>query len=202
MHKIVYTVWTVSYFKRLTGSTLLDIMFIKSFQYCIFVFLLNYSDSKNSSIKAQKAIGILAKQTYIAFKNLLSKCEYVPEEIKSGGKILLNIKKAICFDFLILYEALQCGKYQGKTQISNESRILIWDSDANIVDFVSKKKPHSKHQMKIDKITNLIIYEHDIGESTCSNRIRKLIRLAYEKEPKSLIISLDHSSIVSFFCKN
>ena len=106
------------------------------------------------------------------------------------------------FIYLLLCKVWQCKKYRSKTQISNESRILIWDSDANIVDFVSKKKPHSKHQMKLQNITNLIIHEHDIGESTCSSRIRELIKLAYQKQPNSLIISLDHSSVVSLFYLN
>jgi hypothetical protein len=38
---------------------------------------------------------------------------------------------------------------------------------------------------------------HDMGESSCSNKMKKLIRRIYAKKPEAAVISIDYSSIVS-----
>ena len=76
--------------------------------------------------------------------------------------------------------------------------IFIWDHDANIIDYISNTKPRSQYLIENQKMkSNLIMYKHDIGESSCSKRLRDLIRLSYRKQPASLVISLDYSKIVS-----
>ena len=60
-------------------------MFQKTYHCFIFVFLLINLDSCKS-IGSKEAIKILANQTLTAFEHLLTKCEYVPKEIKPGGK--------------------------------------------------------------------------------------------------------------------
>ena len=58
-------------------------MFQRIYKFCISILLLNIIDSRSYDFK--EAIGILGNQTLIAFSHLLSKCEYVPEEIQNGG---------------------------------------------------------------------------------------------------------------------
>ena len=52
------------------------------------------------------------------------------------------------------------------------------------------------------KIEDLVIFVHDMGESSCSERIRKLIRDSYRKKPDNIVITIDYSPIVSFRSKS
>ena len=38
---------------------------------------------------------------------------------------------------------------------------------------------------------------HDMGKSSCSKRMKKLIRRSYKNKPGAAVLTLDYSSIVS-----
>ena len=97
----------------------------------------------------------------------------------------------------------QCVKTGNHVIFPNESvLIFIWDENGNIKDYVSATKPYSQYLTeKHERNRSLVIYHHDIGESSCSQNIRELVRLAYEKQPHSLVISFDFSGLVSIFFK-
>ena len=91
-----------------------------------------------------------------------------------------------------------CGNYTEDVTLSKDPIIFLWDKDANIIDYISSDKPYSsyllaKHEPKRD----LVIYNHNMGESSCSEWIQTLIKLGYKKKPNSLVISFDFSGVVS-----
>lgn len=92
-----------------------------------------------------------------------------------------------------------CGNYTEDVTLSKDPIIFLWDKDANIIDYISSDKPHSRYlfakhgQPKRD----LVIYNHNMGESSCAEWIQDLIKLGYKKKPNSLVISFDFSGVVS-----
>ena len=54
----------------------------------------------------------------------------------------------------------------------------------------------------LPKIEDLVIFVHDMGESSCSESMRKLIRDSYRKKPDNIVITIDYSPIVSFCSKS
>ena len=73
-------------------------------------------------------------------------------------------------------------------------KILVWSKNLEIKESLSLSNYKSQ---KLDKFKEIILLIHDMGESSCSNKMNKLIRRSYVKKPEAAVISLDYSSIVS-----
>lgn len=106
------------------------------------------------------------------------------------------------FIFFIVFECEKNIYIHHKRSSSNFSRkgpiIFIWGPKGNILDYVSAKKPYSDYfTNRYGNKADLVIHNHGVGESSCSDKIRELIVLTYEKSPHSLVISIDYSHIVS-----
>ena len=75
----------------------------------------------------------------------------------------------------------------------------VWQAYlGKIIDYISIDKPYSAYLLErhVPK-RDLVIYNHNVGESTCADWIQDLIKLSYEKKPHSLVISFDMSGLVS-----
>ena len=84
-----------------------------------------------------------------------------------------------------------------KSEISGKKelvKILVWSKNLEIKEALSLSNYKSQ---ELDKFKEIILLMHDMGESSCSNRMNKMIRRLYVKKPKATVISLDYSSIVS-----
>ena len=57
--------------------------------------------------------------------------------------------------------------------------------------------PHLKSTS--DSEMGAVIIVHDMGESSCSRRIKELVQAIYSKKPGSTILTLDYSSLVSMW---
>ena len=74
--------------------------------------------------------------------------------------------------------------------------LIIWTKDAEIAETLSRSV--SKN-FTIPLIDDLVIFAHDMGESSCSNRMRSLVKNAYIKKPiRTAVISIDYSPVVRF----
>ena len=127
----------------------------------------------------KKAIATLSEQLVIAMHDYISGCSIMPIEKScySSQRAMNTIKSEI----------------SGKKELV---KILVWSKNLEIKEALSLSNYKSQ---KLDKFKEIILLIHDMGESSCSNKMNKLIRRLYVKKPEAAVISLDYSSIVS--CK-
>ena len=91
-----------------------------------------------------------------------------------------------------------CEKFRENVTLSKDPIIFVWNKEGKINDYISSDKPYSAYLLErhVPK-RDLVIYNHNVGESTCADWIQDLIKLSYEKKPHSLVISFDMSGLVS-----
>ena len=113
------------------------------------------------------SIKVLTEQLMIALSHYLTQCESRPYR----------------------------GQCLNTTNLQNDGqvKIIIWDPDGNILEEVSEQSPRSKFWNKFEK---KFMLWHDFGESSCSTRMREMVRSIYKRRPMSLVTSLDYSSMV------
>ena len=120
-----------------------------------------------------QAVLTLSNQLHIALKNYISECTLVPV-----GNSCQN-------------QTRQRNIAKGQDLVN----IIVWNRNAGIEKILSRSITESS---SLPKIEDLVIFVHDMGESSCSERIRKLIRDSYRKKPDNIVITIDYSPIVSF----
>ena len=73
--------------------------------------------------------------------------------------------------------------------------LVLWNKNGEIIDNLSKSKEKVLDLPEVKE--DVVVFIHDMGESSCSLRMKNLIKDAYQKKPDTLVISVDYSSIVS-----
>ena len=124
-----------------------------------------------------KAVAMLAEQLVKAMTNYISDCYTIPIEKSChiSSRSMDDIKNDI----------------KSKRDLV---KLLVWNRNLEIVEVLSLSNPKSQELSEMQETVLLI---HDMGESSCSSRFRKLIRRSYVKNPNATVLSLDYSSIVS-----
>jgi hypothetical protein len=149
----------------------------------LFVLLLAFSYNKATREHQKlipndekKAIATLSEQLFIAMHDYISGCSIIPikESCYTSEKSMDTIKSEI----------------SGKKELV---KILVWSKNLGIKESLSLSSYKSQ---KIDKSKEIVLLMHDMGESSCSNKMNKLIRRIYVKKPEAAVISIDYSSIV------
>ncbi len=134
----------------------------------LFLFI---ESSVGQSQEEKVAVKDLAEQSMIALSNYLTPCDSSP----------------------------YYGRCLNTTNLPNDSqvKIIVWNPLGNIIEELSTPNPRSKIWY-LPRIEKKFMIFHDFGESSCSNRIRDMIRSIYKRKPKSLVTSLDYSSMVIY----
>ena len=84
-----------------------------------------------------------------------------------------------------------------KNEISRKKelvKILVWSKNLEIKESLSLSNYNSQ---EIDQFKEVVLLIHDMGESSCSNKTKNLIRRSFIEKPHASVLSLDYSSIVS-----
>ena len=124
-----------------------------------------------------QAVLTLSNQLHIALKNYISECNLVPV----GNSCQKQTR--------------QMNIAKGQDLVN----IIVWNRNAGIEKILSRSITESN---SLPKIEDLVIFVHDMGESSCSESMRKLIRDSYRKKPDNIVITIDYSPIVSFCSKS
>ena len=147
----------------------------------VFLLILNYNKANKEPMRIQKdknqAVAALSEQLVNAMHDYISGCSIIP----IGKSCYSNIRS---MDTI-------------KSDISDKKesvKILVWNKDLEIVEALSLSNYKSE---EIDKFKEVVLLIHDMGESSCSNKTKKLIRRLYIEKPNASVLSLDYSSIVS-----
>ena len=125
----------------------------------------------------KKAIATLSEQLVIAMHDYISGCNIVP------------IEKS-CYTSQRSMETIQSEISRKKKLV----KILVWSKNLEIKESLSLSNYKSQ---ELDKFKEIILLVHDMGESSCSKRMKKLIRRSYKNKPDAAVLTLDYSSIVS-----
>ena len=131
----------------------------------------------------KKAIATLSEQLVNAMHDYISGCSIIP------------IGKSCYFS--------QRSMDTIKSEISEKKelvKILVWSKNLEIKEALSLTNYKSQ---ELDKVKEIVLLIHDMGESSCSNKMKNLISRSYIKKPEAAVLSLDYSSIVSgklFLC--
>ena len=75
-------------------------------------------------------------------------------------------------------------------------KVLVWSKYGKIVEVLSLLNYSSQ---VLHQFGEVVVFVHDMGESSCSERMKDLIVQAYLKKPNVAVISLDYSPVVGFF---
>ena len=148
----------------------------------VFLLMLNYNKANRELKKwiledEKQAVADLSEQLVNAMHDYISECNIIP----IGKSCYSNIRS---MDTI-------------KSDISDKKesvKILVWNKDLEIVEALSLSNYKSE---EIDKFKEVVLLIHDMGESSCSNKTKKLIRRLYIEKPNASVLSLDYSSIVS-----
>ena len=148
----------------------------------VFLLMFNYNKANRELLKwiqkdEKEAVAALSEQLVNAMHDYISECNIIP----IGKSCYSNIRS---MDTI-------------KSDISDKKesvKILVWNKDVEIVEALSLSNYKSQ---EIDKYKELVLLIHDMGESSCSKRMKKLIRRSYKNKPKAAVLTLDYSSIVS-----
>ena len=125
----------------------------------------------------KKAIATLSEQLVIAMHDYISGCSIIPIENS-------------CY-----FSQRSMGTIQSEISGKRElMKILVWNKNLEIKESLSLSNYKSQ---EIDKFKQIVLLIHDMGESSCSNKMKNLIRRSYIKKPEAAVLSLDYSSIVS-----
>ena len=144
--------------------------------------MLNYNKANRELKKwiledEKQAVADLSEQLVNAMHDYISECNIIP----IGKSCYSNIRS---MDTI-------------KSDISDKKesvKILVWNTNLEIVEALSLSNYNSQ---EIDKFKEVVLLIHDMGESSCSNKTKKLIRRLYIEKPNASVLSLDYSSIVS-----
>ena len=123
------------------------------------------------------AIATLSQQLVIAMHDYISGCSIIP------------IEKS-CYTSQRSMDTIK-GEISGKKELV---KILVWSKNLEIKESLSLSNYKSQELYKFKEIVLLV---HDMGESSCSKRMKKLIRRSYKNKPDAAVLTLDYSSIVS-----
>ena len=148
----------------------------------VFLLMLNYNKANRELKKwiledEKQAVADLSEQLVNAMHDYISECNIIP----IGKSCYSNIRS---MDTI-------------KSDISDKKesvKILVWNTNLEIVEALSLSNYNSQ---EIDKFKEVVLLIHDMGESSCSNKTKKLIRRLYIEKPNASVLSLDYSSIVS-----
>ena len=125
----------------------------------------------------KKAIATLSEQLVIAMHDYISGCNIIP------------IEKS-CYTSQRSMETIQSEISRKKKLV----KILVWSKNLKIKESLSLSNYKSQ---ELDKFKEIVLLVHDMGESSCSKRMKKLIRRSYKNKPDAAVLTLDYSSIVS-----
>ena len=148
----------------------------------VFLLMFNYNKANRELLKwiqkdEKEAVAVLSEQLVNAMHDYISECNIIP------------IGKS-CYSNTRLMDTIKSDISDKKESV----KILVWNKDLEIVEALSLSNYKSE---EIDKFKEVVLLIHDMGESSCSNKMNKLIRRSYVKKPEAAVISLDYSSIVS-----
>ena len=124
----------------------------------------------------KKLIATLSEQLVNAMHDYISECSIFP------------IGKS-CYSSIRSMDTI-------KSEISDKKesvKILVWNKDVEIVEALSLSNYRSQD---IDKYNGVVLLIHDMGELSCSKKMKDWIRRSYIEKPYAAVLSLDYSSIV------
>ena len=87
-----------------------------------------------------------------------------------------------------------------KSEIADNSelaKVLVWNKNLEIVEVLFLS--NNLESQELSKLNESVLLIHDMGESSCSDKMRQLIKESYTEKPETAVITLDYSSIVSCF---
>ena len=116
----------------------------------------------------------LSKQIHYALSNYISNCNLVP--VEKSCKIQKRTMEVKAGQDLV--------------------NLIIWNRNAEISEILSRSV--SKN-VTLPFIEDLVIFVHDMGESSCSTRMRSLIKNAYSKKPNTAVMTIDYSPVVRLY---
>ena len=159
----------------------------------LLVLLLNFSYYK-ANREHQKlipndektAIATLSEQLLIAMHDYISGCSIIPI-----GKSCYFSQRSI--------ETIRT-EISGKRELM---KILVWNKNLEIKESLSLSNYKSQ---EIDKFKQIVLLIHDMGESSCSNRMKNLIRRSYtfcvSSSVSSFVLVFNHKTFPPKLCKS
>ena len=87
-----------------------------------------------------------------------------------------------------------------KSEIADKrelAKVLVWNRNLEIAEVLSLS--NNLESQELSKLNESVLLIHDMGESSCSDKMRQLIEETYTEKPETAVITLDYSSIVSCF---
>ena len=130
-----------------------------------------------------EAVATLTEQLVNAMANYISACHEIPiEKSCDFSSSSMNTIKS---------------EFADKRELS---KVLVWNKNLEIVEVLSLS--NKLESQELSKFNESVLLIHDMGESSCSERIRKLIKDSYRKKPDNIVITIDYSPIVSFCSKS
>ena len=148
----------------------------------VFFLMFNYNKGNREHEKLitnyeKKAVATLSEQLFNAMHDYISGCSIIPIE-------------KFCYSSIRSMDTI-------KSEISVKIelvKILVWSKNLEIKETLSLSNYKSQ---ELDKFKEIVLLIHDMGESSCSNKMKNLIERSYIKKPEAAVLSLDYSSIVS-----
>ena len=127
-----------------------------------------------------EAVATLSKQLVNAMANYISGCHEIP------------IEKSCDFSSSSMDTI--------KSEIADKrelAKVLVWNRNLEIAEVLSLS--NNLESQELSKLNESVLLIHDMGESSCSDKMRQLIEETYTEKPETAVITLDYSSIVSCF---
>jgi hypothetical protein len=148
----------------------------------VFFLMFNYNKANREHEKLlknyeKKLIATLSEQLVNAMHDYISGCSIIPIE-------------KFCYTSQSSMDTIK-SEISGKKELV---KILVWSKNLEIKEALSLSNYESQ---ELDKFKENVLFIHDMGESSCSNKMKKLIGRSYIKKPEAAVLSLDYSSIVS-----
>ena len=148
----------------------------------VFFLMFNYNKANREHEKLlknyeKKLIATLSEQLVNAMHDYISGCSIIPIE-------------KFCYTSQSSMDTIK-SEISGKKELV---KILVWSKNLEIKEALSLSNYESQ---ELDKFKEIVLFIHDMGESSCSNKMKKLIGRSYIKKPEAAVLSLDYSSIVS-----
>ena len=147
----------------------------------VIMLILNYNKANREPIGIQKdknqAVAAFSEQLVNTMQDYISGCSLIP------------IEKS-CYSSQRSMDTIRSEISQKRELV----KILVWSKNLEIKESLSLSNYKSQ---EIDKFKQIVLLIHDMGESSCSNKMKNLIRRSYIKKPEAAVLSLDYSSIVS-----
>ena len=128
-----------------------------------------------------EAVATLSEQLVNAMANYISGCHEIP------------IEKSCDFSSSSMDTI--------ESEIADNSKlakVLVWNKNLEIVEVLSLYYNNLESQA-LSKFNKSVLLIHDMGESSCSEKMLQLIKESYTEKPETAVITLDYSSIVSSF---